>query len=90
MSTRLVRWTHNGFHGYTDLAVRVQSDALPGDVVRLTPNVAYRLEQAVCSDPQCYCGETVTMTDFADERHRPLLFRVPTDNTIQRGNYPQT
>lgn len=90
MSTRLIRWTYDGFHGRTDLAVRVPSDAIPGNVIRLTPGVAHRLNHAVCGMSDCRCGEMVTTTDFADDQHRPLLFRVPHPDSEQRGNYPQT
>ena len=82
--TRLVEWTHNGFHGYRTLAVRVPVDAKAGDIIQVSPALARRLNRAVCRHEDCQCGERVV--EGIEQEH---LLLVPENGATVRGAYPQ-
>ena len=92
-NTRLVRWTHNGFHGRTRLMCQVPEDAAVGDVVRVSASVARRLNRLVCPSSDCRCGEQAACQDQDMEAGRVVDFWaiiVPKNGATVRGNYPQS
>ena len=78
-------WTHNGFHGRTELTIRVPDGSKARDVVTVSDAVARRLNVAVCGSPTCRCGEAVVLHDY-DRWHDLTL---PASDEDQIGNYPQ-
>ena len=83
--TRLVKWTHNGYHGYTSLSVRVPVEAKPGDIIEVSSAVARRLNRAVCGHTECRCGEHVVGHSWPDG---PWRLHLPKDGAIVREAYP--
>ena len=77
-------WTHEGFHGATQLSVRVpdayaDEDDAPGApvVIPISARVARRLNDAVCGNDNCECGEYVAWQDWSD--HGTWYMRLPTE-----------
>lgn len=89
--TRLVEFGYDGFHGYTELAVRVPVDAKPGDEIELSDRVARRLDHAVCGGGGCQCHEGVTSYFSRDNPNASEgnYFVVPEKDGTIRGGYPQ-
>lgn len=90
-ATKLMTWTHNGFHGHTTVSVRVPATAKPGDVIEVSSAVARRLNQAVCGQRDCQCGEAVAAEYDGHGNHTYGRWYVTIyeDGETQRGNYPQ-
>jgi len=97
MATRLYRWTHDGYHGETDISVSGPAVLPESREIEVSRRVARRLNMLVCpyaapwdQDDNCQCGESVAeatgMTWDPDTRWYVL---VP-EGAEQRGRYPQS
>ena len=85
MTTRLVHWWHNGFHGRRLLSCRVPLDAKPGDIVGVPPATARRLNRSVCGCQGCMCAESAAY--LCGPRRWQMM--VPEEYSEIKGHYPQ-
>jgi len=88
-----MNWTieHNGFHGRTRLVFRVPTGTEPGSVVEVSPDVAERLNHAVCPCADCMCGERISENTYfcRDGSQRWTVGPLPLNGGEVLGHYPQ-
>ena len=84
------RWRHNGYHGQTQVAVRVPDGSEAGDVIELTEAQERRLRSSACRGSECRCGESIVTYDgyYRDGTPRPYVC-LPVQGAEVRGHYPQ-
>lgn len=87
----LWKWTHNGFHGRTELTIRVPDGSEAGDRIELSDAVARRLNNAVCGSGECSCAEHAADYEYEHRADPGRIWFVilPERNGEQRGHYPQ-
>lgn len=81
--------THDGFHGTSTLALKVNGK--PGEIVTLSETQVQKLGKACCGMRDCKCGESMikALSDW-QESPTPNHLIVPESGEIElRGNYPQ-
>jgi len=82
--------THNGYHGYTTVSLRVDQGAQPGDRVEVSRAVARRLNNEVCGCTDCQCGECIARPDnYPGSPDCRWWVTIPQDGEEIRGRYPQ-
>lgn len=89
----LWKWTHNGFHGRTELAIRVPDDSKAGDIIEVSDAIARRLNNAVCGSTCCKCAESGALYDHDIRGGRAVRYAfviLPERNGEHRGHYPQS
>jgi hypothetical protein len=95
----IYRWTHNGYHGSTDITVRGPA-VLPEDGrIDVSYRTARRLNMLVCPyaapwdpDDNCQCGESIAAPYQPDRYHGPddTWYVIVPQGDEQRGRYPQS
>lgn len=83
--------THNGFHGWNTVVVRVDPATAWDGEIEVSAGVARRINQIVCGLTDCRCGEHIAH-EIAPDRYAILVGDDWDEGTAEidmRGNYPQ-
>jgi hypothetical protein len=82
------KYTFNGFHGRTEIRLRVPAHSEQGDIIDLTKSQVYYLRGKSCGfcNTSCGCGETGGARESNLDSYQ---LKLPPYGGELRGNYPQ-
>jgi hypothetical protein len=89
MKTTTLKINHNGFHGFSTIALRLSGN--PGEIVKLSESQIRKLKTYPCGMSDCRCGESMVRACLEwGQSQAPEMILIPVSREINlRGNYPQ-